>query len=49
MAQQINLCSPILQTQKRYFAAQAMLVSLAAVLLLGAALTAYAVLEPEFE
>ncbi len=44
MAQQINLCSPFLLTQKRYFSAQTMLLSLAALLLTGAAVAAYWVL-----
>lgn len=41
MAQQINLCTPILLTQKRYFSAQTMLQALAVFLLLGGALCGY--------
>jgi len=40
MAQQINLCSPILLTQKRYFSAQTMAVALSVFIILGGALTA---------
>ncbi len=40
MPQQINLCAPILLTQKRYFSANTMATSLAVFLLLGAALCA---------
>jgi Tfp pilus assembly protein PilN len=35
MAQQINLCTPILLTQKRYFSAQTMALSLAVFMVLG--------------
>ena len=38
MPQQINLCTPILLTQKRYFSAQTMAIALGAFLVLGAAL-----------
>lgn len=38
MAQQINLCTPILLTQKRYFSANTMAISLAVFLLLGGVL-----------
>lgn len=38
MPQQINLCAPILLTQKRYFSANTMLVALAVFLVLGGAL-----------
>ncbi|MEY4883783.1 MAG: hypothetical protein RIS34_1637 [Pseudomonadota bacterium] len=41
MAQQINLCTPILLTQKRYFSAQTLLQSLALFLVLGGVLCAY--------
>ena len=41
MPQQINLCSPILQTQKRSFSASTMGLSLGVGLLLGGALIAY--------
>lgn len=41
MAQQINLCTPIFLTQKRYFSAHAMLQALAVFLLLGGAMAAY--------
>ena len=41
MPQQINLSTPVLLTQKRYFSAQTMLVSLAVFLLGGGAMTAY--------
>ncbi len=41
MAQQINLCTPIFLTQKRYFSAHAMLQALAVFLLLGGGMTAY--------
>lgn len=41
MAQQINLCTPILLTQKRYFSAQTMVQSLSVFVLLGGALCAY--------
>lgn len=41
MPQQINLCTPILLTQKRYFSAQAMLLSLAIFLVFGGGLSAY--------
>lgn len=40
MAQQINLCTPILLTEKRYFSAATMAVSLGVFLLLGGALCA---------
>lgn len=40
MAQQINLCTPILLTQKRYFSANTMAVALAVFLVLGVALCA---------
>jgi Tfp pilus assembly protein PilN len=43
MPQQINLCSPILLTQKRYFSAQTMLQALVVFVLLGGALMAYGV------
>ena len=43
MAQQINLCAPILLTQKKYFSAQTMATSLGVFVLLGGALaTAWA-------
>ena len=38
MPQQINLCTPILLTQKRYFSAQTMAIGLGVFLVLGAAL-----------
>lgn len=38
MPQQINLCTPILLTQKRYFSAHTMAIALGVFLLLGAAL-----------
>lgn len=41
MAQQINLCKPILLTQKRYFSALAMVQALALFVILGAGLCAY--------
>lgn len=41
MSQQINLCTPILLTQKRYFSAQTMAQALAIFLLLGGGLCAY--------
>lgn len=41
MPQQINLCTPILLTQKRYFSAQTMVQALAVFVLLGGALCAY--------
>jgi len=41
MPQQINLCTPNLLTQKRYFSAQTMAQALAVVLLLGGGLCAY--------
>ncbi len=40
MAQQINLCTPILLTEKRYFSASTMAVSLGVFLLLGSILCA---------
>jgi Tfp pilus assembly protein PilN len=40
MPQQINLCAPILLTQKRYFSAQTMALSLAVFVLMGGALCA---------
>ncbi|MEN9437043.1 MAG: hypothetical protein RIR09_1698 [Pseudomonadota bacterium] len=40
MAQQINLCAPILLTQKKYFSAQTMAASLGVFLLLGGAMAA---------
>lgn len=40
MAQQINLCAPILLTQKKYFSAHTMAVSLGVFVLLGGLLTA---------
>lgn len=40
MAQQINLCTPILLTEKRYFSAATMAISLGVFLLLGGALCA---------
>ena len=40
MAQQINLCTPILLTEKRYFSASTMALSLAVFLLLGSILCA---------
>jgi len=41
MPQQINLCTPILLTQKRYFSAQTMAQALAVFLVLGGGLCAY--------
>lgn len=41
MPQQINLCTPILLTQKRYFSAQTMVQALALFVLLGGGLCAY--------
>lgn len=41
MAQQINLCTPILLTQKRYFSAQTMVQALAIFVVLGGGLCAY--------
>lgn len=41
MPQQINLCTPILLTQKRYFSAQTMVQALAVFVLLGGGLCAY--------
>lgn len=41
MSQQINLCTPILLTQKRYFSAQTMAQALAVFVLLGGGLCAY--------
>ncbi|NDP40470.1 MAG: PilN domain-containing protein [Rhodoferax sp.] len=41
MPQQINLCAPILLTQKRYFSAQTMAQALAVFVLLGGGLCAY--------
>lgn len=41
MPQQINLCTPILLTQKRYFSAQTMLQALAVFVVLGGALCVY--------
>jgi Tfp pilus assembly protein PilN len=41
MPQQINLCTPILLTQKRYFSAQAMLQALAVFVVFGGSLCAY--------
>jgi hypothetical protein len=41
MPQQINLCAPILLTQKRYFSAQTMLQALAVFVVLGGGLCAY--------
>ena len=41
MPQQINLCTPILLTQKRYFSAQTMVQALAVFLVLGGGLCAY--------
>ena len=41
MPQQINLCTPILLTQKRYFSAQTMVQALAVFVLLGGTLCAY--------
>lgn len=43
MPQQINLCTPVLLTQRRYFSARAMVQSLAVFVALGGALTAYGV------
>ena len=43
MPQQINLSTPVLLTQKRYFSAQTMLVSLGVFLLLGGAMAVYGV------
>lgn len=41
MPQQINLCTPILLTQKRYFSAQTLLQALAIFVVMGGALCAY--------
>ena len=41
MPQQINLCTPILLTQKRYFSAQTMVQALSIFVLLGGGLCAY--------
>jgi Tfp pilus assembly protein PilN len=41
MAQQINLCTPILLTQRRYFSAETMVQALAVFLVLGGGLCAY--------
>ena len=41
MAQQINLCTPIFLTQKRYFSAQTMAQALGVFVLLGGALSGY--------
>ena len=41
MPQQINLCTPILLTQKRYFSAQTMLQALAVFVVMGGGLCAY--------
>jgi Tfp pilus assembly protein PilN len=41
MAQQINLCTPILLTQKRYFSAQTMVQALAVFMILGSSLCGY--------
>ena len=41
MPQQINLCTPILLTQKRYFSAQTMVQALAVFVVLGGGLCAY--------
>jgi Tfp pilus assembly protein PilN len=41
MAQQINLCTPILLTQKRYFSAQTMVQALAVFVILGSSLCGY--------
>ena len=41
MPQQINLCTPILLTQKRYFSAQTMVQALGVFVLLGSGLCAY--------
>lgn len=41
MSQQINLCAPILLTQKRYFSAQTMVQALAVFAVLGGGLCAY--------
>jgi len=41
MSQQINLCTPIFLTQKRYFSADTMAQALGVFLLLGGALSAY--------
>ena len=43
MSQQINLCTPILLTQKRYFSAQTMLQALTLFIVLGGALCGYGV------
>lgn len=43
MPQQINLSTPVLLVEKRYFSAQAMLQTLVALVVLGGALTAYGV------
>lgn len=44
MAQQINLCTPILLTQKRYFSAKTMVQALAVIVAFGGGLCAYWVL-----
>jgi Tfp pilus assembly protein PilN len=41
MPQQINLCTPILLTQKRYFSAQTMAQALAMIVVFGGGLSAY--------
>lgn len=41
MPQQINLCTPILLTQKRYFSALTMLQALALIVVVGGGITAY--------
>ena len=41
MPQQINLCTPILLAQKRYFSAQTMLQAVAVFVVLGGALCMY--------
>ena len=41
MPQQINLCTPLLLTQKRYFSAQTMLQALAIFMVIGGGLCAY--------
>ena len=43
MPQQINLCTPVLLTQRRYFSARMMLYSLAAFVLVGGGLAIYGV------
>ena len=43
MPQQINLCTPILLTQKRYFSAQTMVQALAVFVILGGGLLVYSV------